>query len=60
MKVKVLTRRPEDFVRETKDDIHKVHRNYRLLDNIMLIFYNKLKVLNKSGVKWSKYLELKI
>jgi len=28
MKVKVLKRNPEDFVRETKHDIHKVHRNY--------------------------------
>ncbi len=36
MKVKVLTRRPEDFVRETKSDIHKVHRNYRLFDNMFI------------------------
>lgn len=28
MKVKVLKRKPEDFLRETKHDIHKVHRNY--------------------------------
>eukprot|EP00088_Acartia_fossae_P004693 TRINITY_DN1201_c0_g1_i4.p1 TRINITY_DN1201_c0_g1~~TRINITY_DN1201_c0_g1_i4.p1 ORF type:complete len:450 (-),score=116.56 TRINITY_DN1201_c0_g1_i4:30-1379(-) len=28
MKVKVLKRSAEDFVRETKHDIHKVHRNY--------------------------------
>jgi len=33
MKVKVLTRRPEDFVRETKDDIHKVHRNYSTVEH---------------------------
>jgi len=28
MKIKVLKRNPEDFIRETKHDIHKVHRNY--------------------------------
>eukprot|EP00088_Acartia_fossae_P007362 TRINITY_DN13462_c0_g1_i1.p1 TRINITY_DN13462_c0_g1~~TRINITY_DN13462_c0_g1_i1.p1 ORF type:complete len:439 (-),score=75.40 TRINITY_DN13462_c0_g1_i1:547-1863(-) len=28
MKVKVLKRNVEDFVRETKHDIHKIHRNY--------------------------------
>jgi len=28
MKVKVLKRNAEDFLRETKHDIHKVHRNY--------------------------------
>jgi len=28
MKVKVLKRNNQDFVRETKHDIHKVHRNY--------------------------------
>lgn len=28
MKVKVLKRNTQDFVRETKHDIHKVHRNY--------------------------------
>jgi WD repeat and SOF domain-containing protein 1 len=28
MKVKVLKRSPEDFARETKFDIHKIHRNY--------------------------------
>ena len=36
MKVKILARRPEDFVRETKSDIHKVHRNYRLFDNMFI------------------------
>ena len=28
VKVKVLKRNPADYVRETKDDIHKVSRNY--------------------------------
>jgi WD repeat and SOF domain-containing protein 1 len=28
MKVKVITRNPDDFLRETKHDIHKVPRNY--------------------------------
>ena len=29
MKVKVLRRRPEDYVRESKHDIHKLNRNYK-------------------------------
>uniref|UniRef100_T1JP66 DDB1- and CUL4-associated factor 13 n=1 Tax=Strigamia maritima TaxID=126957 RepID=T1JP66_STRMM len=28
MKIKVLCRNPDDYLRETKADIHKVHRNY--------------------------------
>lgn len=28
MKIKVLQRMPEDFIRETRHDIHKVHRNF--------------------------------
>ena len=31
MKIKVLKRSVDDFVRETKHDIHKVHRNYRFV-----------------------------
>ena len=29
MKVKVLRRRQEDYVRESKHDIHKLNRNYK-------------------------------
>ena len=29
MKIKVLTRNTEDYVRESKHDIHKLNRNYR-------------------------------
>ena len=29
MKVKVLKRRQEDYVRESKHDIHKLNRNYK-------------------------------
>nr|CAD7412150.1 unnamed protein product [Timema poppensis] len=28
MKVKVISRNPDDYIRETKRDLHKVHRNY--------------------------------
>ena len=28
MKVKMLSRRPDDVYRETKNDIHKVNRNF--------------------------------
>lgn len=28
MKIKVLKRNPEDYVRESKHDIHKINRNY--------------------------------
>lgn len=33
MKVKVLRRNAQDFVRETKHDIHKVHRNYSQVEH---------------------------
>jgi len=33
MKVKVLKRNVQDFVRETKHDIHKVHRNYSQVEH---------------------------
>jgi len=33
MKVKVLKRNAADFVRETKHDIHKVHRNYSQVEH---------------------------
>lgn len=33
MKVKVLKRNAQDFVRETKHDIHKVHRNYSQVEH---------------------------
>lgn len=28
MKVKVISRNPDEYMRETKSDIHKVKRNY--------------------------------
>lgn len=28
MKVKVISRNPDEYIRETKSDIHKVQRNY--------------------------------
>ncbi len=29
MKVKMLRRKPEDYIRESKHDIHKLNRNYK-------------------------------
>ena len=37
MKIKVLKRNPEDYVRESKHDIHKLNRNYRCL-SVLTIF----------------------
>lgn len=28
MKVKVISRNPDDYIRETKDNVHKIQRNY--------------------------------
>lgn len=28
MKVKVISRNPDDYIRDTKDNVHKIQRNY--------------------------------
>ena len=42
MKIKVLKRNPEDYVRESKHDIHKINRNYRFIVQSAQMFYSNL------------------
>ena len=42
MKIKVLKRNPEDYVRESKHDIHKINRNYRYIIKSAPMFCSNL------------------